>query len=261
MVTFTINKQKILMPTIKTELTLDQCQRIAKEVDFDMIHEDWLKLFNILTNKNFKVEDVEAKLLIINKLAPFIDGISFDEFMPEAVQINGKEIKIPKEVGNMVIGQALALKQSVSGFKYIDEGISKAVSIYLQPLVDGKKFSKERAKEVEQSILKMPAFLFYTLGNFILGQLRTNGIASSNPRSLILNSLVKVRMILRHVWLIIVVLPVTGIRRLLFVTLNCFRWILITFMKIALSVRFAQYLVIRKSTGNMKTGTQIFTTN
>jgi len=247
--------------TDKTELKLGQYQNIVREVDFDNLSEDWIKLFNLLTGENFKVENIEVEIKILNAMSPFLEGISFDKFSPDVIKIMGKEVKLSKQVGNVKIGQAIALLQTTRKLKYVDEGLSKAIAIYLQPLIDNDKFSLTRALEIEKELLEMPAFMFHSWGNFIYGQLQKGGTLSLNLRKLIQNSQSKVQKTLRHTWQIVVALPAMGIFRLLFVMLRSFHLTLITFMKIVLSLRFVTFSVMKKTWVNLKKGTPNITTS
>jgi hypothetical protein len=204
---------------------------------------------------------VEVQTKILTALSPYLNGITFENFMPESIQFKGKEIKLPKQVGNVKIGQAIALLQTTRGHKYVDEGISKAIAIYLQPIIDNSKFSLARAMELEKEIAEMPAWMLHTWGNFIYGQLQKGGVPSSILRRLIQNSQSKVRKTLRHTWQIVVALPAMGISRLLYVMLNFFRLTLITFMSRALSLQYVIPFLMKKMKANTLNGTQNSITN
>jgi hypothetical protein len=260
MVTLKINGKKIQFPTHSNELTLAQLQDITTNVDFNKIEEDWIKLFNILSKSSYSITNIETELKLLNIMGWCLGGIVIDEFMPRVIKYKDKDIAIPTNIGNLSIGQAIALKQSIQRFKYMDEGISKAVSIYLQPIIDSKAFSLERAMEIEKELLDMSAFILKPLGVFILGQLQTNGILTMNPRKVILISLRKQLKNLQLIWQIVVVWPVTGIYHLLYGTLNFFRSILITFTKVAHSILFVAYSTMKRKGMSLMRGTPNITT-
>jgi hypothetical protein len=191
----TNNRDKIKCPAGWHEVTTDIAQKIAQWSG------DKIELFNILTGTNY------AKIKADTSLgSAFFDVINFVYFpspvanapLPKVLQIDrGHIIEIPKKVGSLSIGQAIAVRERLEqvdarinaiietqpnkfcfkdGFRY-DEAISFAVAVYLQPLYDKAEFDLERAKNLEQFILQMPITEIYPVGFFLLSQHLKRGSA------------------------------------------------------------------------------------
>jgi hypothetical protein len=194
-ITLVLNgREKVRCPAGWHEVTVDMAQKIAQWSG------DKIELFNILTGTNY------AKIKADTSLgSQFFDVINFAYFpspvanaeLPKVLRVDaGHIIEIPKKVGSLSVGQAIAVREhlekvesrintsieSGSKFKYsfnvnkdgtafmYDEAISFAVAVYLQPLYDKAEFDLERTKNLEQFILKMPITLIYPIGFFLLSQ-------------------------------------------------------------------------------------------
>jgi len=184
------NREKVRCPAGWHEVTVDMAQRIAQWSG------DKIELFNILTGTSY------AKIKADTSLgSAFFDAINFAYFpatvanepLPKVLRIDaGHIIEIPKKVGSLTIGQAIAVRERLEqvekrlsetpktyffktskeeiGVSYYEEAISFAVAVYLQPLYDKAEFDLNRAKNLEQFILKMPITLIYPIGFFLLSQ-------------------------------------------------------------------------------------------
>lgn len=199
MITLILNgREKVRCPAGWHEVTVDMAQQIAQWSG------DKIELFNILTGTSY------AKIKADTSLgSAFFDAINFVYFpvnvtkepIPNVLKIDaGHIIEIPKKVGSLSVGQAIAVRErleqvekrieqnpKVYFFKsgndkmdgvisqetkvsYYEEAISFAVAVYLQPLYDKAEFDLNRAKNLEQFILKMPITLIYPIGFFLLSQ-------------------------------------------------------------------------------------------
>jgi hypothetical protein len=190
-ITIITNGKRRKAPTCWREVTTDQAQRIARDWDCT----DKIKLFNILTGTEY------AKVRDSTELgSKFWDVIQFAYFpaevrnakMPKVFKLNGKYLSIPKKVGRLSVGQAIAVRQKMEqvqarlesamkqdpDFKkycfkdnfFFDELVSFACAVYFQPQYDDAPFDDERAEQLEADILKMPITDVYPVGFFFLNQ-------------------------------------------------------------------------------------------
>ncbi len=187
MITLILNgREKVRCPAGWHEVTVDMAQQMAQWSG------DKIELFNILTGTSY------AKIKADTSLgSAFFDAINFAYFpstvanqaLPKVLRIDaGHIIEIPKKVGSLTIGQAIAVREGLeqveariakltetnkffftTRFMY-DEAISFAVAVYIQPFYDKAEFDLGRAKDLEQFILKMPITLIYPIGFFLLSQ-------------------------------------------------------------------------------------------
>jgi len=180
------NREKIKCPAGWHEVNVDTAQRVAQWTG------DKIELFNVLTGTNYAKVKADTSLG-----SAFFDAINFVYFpspvanapMPKVLEIDkGHIIAIPKKIGGLSIGQAIAVRERLeqvavrinetiekAPLKYCftndfiyDEAISFAVAVYLQPFYDNADFDLDRAKNLEQFILKMPITEVYPVGFFLL---------------------------------------------------------------------------------------------
>ncbi len=194
MITLILNsREKVRCPAGWHEVTVDMAQKIAQWSG------DKIELFNILTGTNYaKIKadtSIGSQFFELINFAYFPSPVSNSE-MPKVLRIDaGHIIEIPKKVGSLSVGQAIAVRERLEAiesrinqaidnglkFKYsfkteegkpfmYDEAISFAVAVYLQPLYDKSEFDLERANILEQFILKMPITMIYPIGFFLLSQ-------------------------------------------------------------------------------------------
>ena len=175
-----VNGNKINMPSCYEELTTKQWERIISEWDMDKPIEerDFFKLFNILAGTDFKALEPtdENEVTVWNAVRWIVEQpFTFSEQLPKVLEIEGKIIQIPTKINRLSIGQNIYLKQLIANSKYLEQNISYAVAIYLQPIYDGSKFDSERAKELKMLIEQLPAYLIRPIGFFILSHAQKNG--------------------------------------------------------------------------------------
>jgi len=140
--------------------------------DKDIADRDYFKLFNILTDGQFtKYQNTsENDGTIINAVGWVItQEFEFDKTLPKVLDIGGKIIDIPQNPAELSIGQNIHLRRDyIDKSEILEENIAIATAIYLQPIIDGKKFNVTRAVEIAKDIEKMPAYLIYPIGFFLL---------------------------------------------------------------------------------------------
>ena len=192
-----LNGERIESPSCFEELKVRQYERIFKEWDLELPVEkrDYFKLFQIFTGTSFtNFEDTpENEVTMWNAMRWYIEGEHKFAEIPKVLQITHegitKTLLVPKKVESMSIGQNIMLKQVLMKCKYIDEGISEAIAIYLQPVFDEGKFDSDRVKEFKVSIEDMPVYLVRNLGFFLLRHALPNGSKPTNNLKKIRNSL------------------------------------------------------------------------
>lgn len=173
------------------DLTLRQYQRIYSEWDIEKEpHErDYFKLLEILCgfrDPNVTPEKEEA----IYQLTRWVneEPINYSKEVPKEILLNDRRIEIEK-VEELSIGQNILVKQTLDKAKYVDECLSTALAIYLQPKHDGAKFDNKNAQKLEKDILQMKASEVYGLGFFLLSRALKRGRISPRRWFQIRNSL------------------------------------------------------------------------
>ncbi len=165
-------------------------QRIVKEWEPDKELKDRsrVKLFSIMLNRDISLitdshdEELEAALWECTRFV-YEESSDFTRLRaPKGINIEGKHLTLPTDLGRMSIGQNIHVRDELAtGALLISDGnyhaarVSLVTAIYLQPLFDGSKFDFNRAKELEQVILRMPIFLIYPIGFFFLNRLKNYG--------------------------------------------------------------------------------------
>lgn len=177
------------------EMKTRQYVRVVKEwdQDKDVADRDYFKLLNILADSNYVRDDssLENDITIINCVGWVItQPFEFDKELPKAIQIGDKLIEIPRDPAGLSIGQNIHLRRDyIDKSTVVEENMAIATAIYLQPLVDGGRFSMARARELAKVIDEMPISLIYPIGFFLLKRASTFGLPSENRWSRALSSL------------------------------------------------------------------------
>lgn len=195
MVKVILNGKPFECATCKEELTTGQYQRILKEWDInqpDLAKRDYLKLFSILTKSTFSAANmtVEMEQAIWECVSWVVsEPFAYSKELPTVLDIGGKTLTIPKKIGGCSIGQNVILKQVLDSCTYMEEGLSLATAIYLQPQWSGGKFDYAKAKELDEIIKEMPCALIYPVGFFLLNRALHGGKKSQRIWRQIQNSL------------------------------------------------------------------------
>lgn len=194
MVSLTLDGTKVLCPRCYDELKTGVYERIIREWDpeeSDLARRDFYKLFNILTSTDQKIKDTpENDATIWNAVGWYVtEAFKFSAELPKVLEIDGKKISIPRKVGALGSGQNIILRQRIQESKYMEENISIAVAIMLQPLYDNSKFNIDSALELEEKIREMPIYLTHPVGFFFLQTAGIHGAKPTNDLRRILGSL------------------------------------------------------------------------
>lgn len=101
--------------------------------------------------------------------------------VPRVLHIDGSIISVPKKLGKLSIEQNMVIRQAINQPNMcLEQLISIAIAVYMQPLVDGQPFDKDRALEIEKEILQMPVEYVFPIGFFFLRRLNEYGLRGTN---------------------------------------------------------------------------------
>lgn len=161
-------------PTCYEELRTKTYQRVISEWDQSVPLElrDYFHLFSILTNSDFKsvADTAENHVTIWNAIKWFVESpFEPPTDVPKVLVIGEKVVDIPQDLRMMKIGQNIKMKQILEGAKFIEEKISMACAVYLQPAYSGEKnFDFSKVKRINELIGELPIYLTHSIGFFLL---------------------------------------------------------------------------------------------
>lgn len=174
----TLNGERKEMASSWMELSTRHYERLIPELSKQIDERDYFKIFQILTDTNFKGYEPtsENEVTIWNAVKWIVEEqFQFSEVLPKVLSFKDQIITIPKKIKALSIGQNIALKQVLERSKFMDENISIAVAIYLQPLIDGSKFNSDRVSEIKKDIEQMPVYLIRPIGFFLFKSVYPHG--------------------------------------------------------------------------------------
>lgn len=179
-------------PVCYEELKTRHYQRMMSpewEPDKPIVERDYFKLFCILTDSDFKSFHAtsENEVTIWNAIKWVIETpFNPPNEIPKYLKLGDKIVTVPLNMKALSIGQNIHLRQVLDKSTYLEEGISMATAIYLQPEYDQQKFNYDKALELEKIIREMPIYLIRPIGFFLLMSAVKSG---TNP----MNFLKKIR--------------------------------------------------------------------
>lgn len=174
MIAVRINGKRHFCPSSWHEVTVKQFVQIATEwePEKDIADRDYYGLLNILTGNNFTSirKEIELNVTLINLVGWVIASpFQFDKEPPKALKFGKKLIPVPQDISEVSIGQMIHLRRDfVDQSKYLEQNISIATAILLQPAIDGKPFDLSRAKQIAKEIDTMAVTLIHPIGFFLL---------------------------------------------------------------------------------------------
>lgn len=185
MITLSINGTKVKCPGCYEELTTGTFQNVFLKWDMDepdFAKRDYFKLFSIINNIDAEIKRTpENEAVIWDAVRWFLyQPFKFSAQLPKVLKIGDKIVTVPRSCGPLSSGQNINLKQVIDKSHFMEEGISKAVAICLQPIYDESKYDYDRAMELEKSILEMPIYLTHPVGFFLLQTVRKDGWRPTN---------------------------------------------------------------------------------
>lgn len=198
----TFEQLKEFCPRSYQSLTLGDYQKIfsqwGKELQKQPYERNYNQLFCILTGAKLVKETPEIEAAIYELIRWVNDEpFRYSKEVPETITIDYRKITVPKDIGKLSVGQNIVLQQCLEKSSYIEEQLSMAIAIYLQPLYTGTKFSMEKTLEFEKLISELPAKDVYGLGFFLLMHAANNGWQRLNAWQQILTNL---KQQLRKMW-------------------------------------------------------------
>jgi len=182
MVKLKLNGQPAECPGSYEEIKTRHYVRILKEWDqsVDIADRDYFQLFNILTDGAFTdfSRTVENEITFHNVISWVLtQDFKFSTILPKVFEYKGELVPIPLEIGELSIGQNIHLRRDyIDKSKILEESLSIATAIYLQPKIDNGQFSMKRAIEIAKDFDEMPAYLIYPIGFFLLRRALTFGM-------------------------------------------------------------------------------------
>lgn len=201
MISLKTNGNKILVPGCYEELTTG---RFQKAVTWDSSpppdKRDYLQLFCLLSGTDFKSSDLTTsqQVTLENTIRWYFEQpYEFSKELPKAIKFKGKILMLPRDLGDLGIGQNIFLHQRIVQTKFLEENIAVAAATIIQPLYDNAKFNSDRVKELEKEILEMPITVIYPIGFFLLSRLLPSG---SGPWRVWLQILINLKQRLKRMW-------------------------------------------------------------
>ena len=176
------------------QLTTRKYELLIPEFAVETKDRDHFKIFQILAGTDFKDYHAtsENEVTIWNAIRWLYEQ-PFEFEMPKVLRIiegeKNRLVTIPKDITKLSIGQNIVLKQIVARSKYLEENLSAACSVYLQPLFDEAKFDEDRAQELKKTIEEMPVYLIRPIGFFLLMHASKTGRRQTSLWQKILNNL------------------------------------------------------------------------
>lgn len=206
MVTLKLNGERTQCPSCYEEIKTRHYlpfQKVCSQAD-DVADLDFFQLFNVFTDKTFTdyTRTVENEIALNNVLSWVItQDFKFSTILPKVLVFKGHTIPIPQEIGELSIGQNIHLRRDyIDRSKILEENLSIAASIYLQPIIDNKQFSLKRAIEIAKEFDEMPAYLIYPIGFFLLRRALSFGLRPAKTSPLPRISLRPMLSAMSHAW-------------------------------------------------------------
>lgn len=194
MISIRVNGEKKLIPACWEEVTTEQFQKLLTAWN----REDILSCFNILANTDIvdvdQTDDASLSLAIYQCVA-FVwnSQPDFRDDKPtETLTVDSVVYNVPVKITNATMAQHLHILNALRKGKFVEENVSLAAAIYLQP--QGQKFDLDKALELKKKLDNMPAYLVYPVGFFFLSKLSiigTFGLPSLRQIKIILTKNVK----------------------------------------------------------------------
>jgi hypothetical protein len=181
MIAVKINGKRYMCPSSWHEVTVKQYVQIATEwePEKDIADRDYYQLLNILTGNNFTAiaNGIELNVTLINLVGWVITTpFQFDKTPPKTLKYGKKLFPIPEDVSEVSIGQMIHLRRHfIDQSKYLEQNLSIATAILLQPAIDGAPFNLSRAKKIAKEIDEMAITLIHPIGFFLLTRAATFG--------------------------------------------------------------------------------------
>jgi len=172
-----INDKKYFYPSCWEEVTVEQYIKILDwEPEKDIADRDYVKLLSILLGDKFSgmQNSIENEITLIDAVGWVVfSQFAFSKTLPKVLVftwnlVEPRTVDIPTNIKELSIGQNIHVRRELEKCRVLEQAIPIATAIYLQPLIDKKKFDISRAKEIAKEIEQMPIYLIHPLGFFLL---------------------------------------------------------------------------------------------
>ena len=173
MIAITINKVVFNIAENISELCTFQYCELNKHRD----NLNNVRILSILTGIDYTVLNNSD----CSQFEPILGLLKFDDKekplqnieCPDVVEIDKKQIKVVKEIGQETFGQknfaTIAVSDMIAERLDKVEALVKVAAIYLQPQIDGF-FDDTKAREFEKKLMESPITDIYPIGNFFLSK-------------------------------------------------------------------------------------------
>ena len=161
----------------------DDWDQVSTE-KFELMHSDWdasdiVKLFSIMTGSEYKwlfnKVDPSLERTLIQSMK-FVTNQNYKKgSVPKTITIDSRIVNIPSRIGGLSIGQSIHVRQKMEEVKVLEQCLSYATAIYLQPLYDRAEFNHDSVMILHKKIQKMPITEIYPIGFFLLSRLTRSG--------------------------------------------------------------------------------------
>jgi hypothetical protein len=192
-----INGRRYFCPSSWHEVTVKQYVQIMTqwEPEKDVAERDYSKLLGILIGDQYKgiIKELGINVTLINLVGWVVtEPFKFADRLPLGLKIMGKNVPVPQDFLEVSIGQMIHLRRDfMEKAGFLEENISIAAAILLQPYIDDDKFNLSRAKEIAREIDKMSIVNIYPVGFFLLKHAMSFGKMPTKPWPRILTNLRK----------------------------------------------------------------------
>lgn len=174
------SKDEIEVPLTYYDMPTWMYEDIHEKWDGSLTPESLIKLFSIVTKRDFKdyVSSTDNRLesLLLNSVRFILENqVDMNKLVRrDTFEISGVTVPLPTELKKLTLGQNLYIRRCLYN-KDIRAGIALACAVYLQPLLDNDHFKDERVEYWADRIRQMPIVETYPVGFFILRRLNSSG--------------------------------------------------------------------------------------
>ena len=171
MISIKVSGKSVTIPTSWVEMTAAMWLRImempADSDDFDLV----AALSGEEKELFMKSKDTDLDMKFFAHLGWYSKPLDFKNMkVPKTVQIDGKEVVIPKDLGYETLGQKIYLQQIVKkNLDNIELAVPYAFAIYVMPKYTEKDFNADDVDEfIEKFVGKMRITDVFPIGSFFL---------------------------------------------------------------------------------------------
>ena len=173
METIKVLKKDRVIPSGYQDLTVKQFIRLY-HIDPSKEEEFIAAMLNMEVEELRKSRIPNIDLKVMPKLAWYREGITFQgSTHPKVVTINGKKLKVPKDLGYETYGQKIALSN-----KALEEGMTRidlipyALAYYFYPQYSEEEFDDQKAVEfMNEFVMDLPILEVHQIADFFLRSL------------------------------------------------------------------------------------------